>query len=97
MRMLLTCVWLMVLRVGATPARFSTNILHISWDNTTWHFIPSSSCLGIAPRAQLLKKSSGPPHIIGDKAPPVERDRSEVERTLNRFFLKPETAGTVGV
>ncbi len=41
-------------------------------------------CLGIAPRAQLLKKSTWLLHLIDDKALPAARDRSEVARALNR-------------
>ncbi len=40
--------------------------------------------LGIAPRAQLLKKGDCLLHPIGDKAPPAARDNSEVASTLNR-------------
>ncbi len=39
--------------------------------------------LGIAPRDQLLKKNTGLLHLIGDKAPPVAHDSSEVARAIN--------------
>ncbi len=40
--------------------------------------------LGLAPGAQLLKKSTWLLHLIGDKAPPAVRDSSEVTRAVNR-------------
>ncbi len=47
-----------------------------------WTLLVSETCfyLGIAPRAQLLKKSTWLFHLNGDKTPPAPRDSSETVR-----------------
>ncbi len=46
---------------------------------SVWYYC---CCFGIAPRAQLLKKSAWLLHLIGDKVPPTACDRSEVKLML---------------
>ncbi len=43
-------------------------------------------CLGLAARAQFLKKSAWPLRLIGDEAPSAARDSNECGRTVNRCF-----------
>ncbi len=63
-----------------------------------YHVDVSCWCsLGIAPRAQLLKKSAWLLHLIGDEAPPAAHDSSEVARTLSIVILTTGTAGSAGV
>ncbi len=46
--------------------------------------IQDCCCLGVAPRALLLKKSVWLLHLIGDKATPAARDSNDVARALKR-------------
>ncbi len=68
-----------------------SRVVNVSYINVSSHhgISKNRSCsrrcyLGMAPRAQLLKKSAWLLHLIGDKAPPVACDSSEVARTSNR-------------
>ncbi len=76
------------------------------------HFVPYRSvntyihccCLGITSRAQLFKKRAWRLLLLGDKAPSIARESSEIAHKLNQrcylntgkggcFFLTPKDGG----
>ncbi len=80
----------MVLRVRTTLTQFPTNI-PCAPSCIVYKVCDASGtcgccCLGIASRTQFLKKNAWLLHpAIGDKAPPAERDSSQVTCALNRL------------